>query len=77
MEPADQISEVARLKKQSPARKAAGMTSKYLHVSGIGPDILEKEESLRQFKNVFEEYGHLEDVDGLVICVEKVKLKRK
>lgn len=56
------------LKRQSPAQKAARATTRFLHVSGIDPS------AFAALAAEFEQFGPLEDIDGLDLCVEKVSI---
>lgn len=69
------MSESVALKRLSPAQKAAGVTTRFLHVSGIDPAALARDCALAALKAVFERYGALEHDNGLVVCAEKVNLQ--
>ena len=60
------------LKRQTPAQKAAGVSTRFLHVAGIDPVELKSAENYDALKDLFEKFGPLEEDHGLVVCAEKV-----
>lgn len=61
-----------QLKRQTPAQKAAGATTRFLHVAGIDPDALQANENYDALKGLFERFGALEESHGMTVCAEKV-----